>query len=652
MKNNYTLHFCLLILLLMLPAHNIFAQSWQWAKSGGSFSQISGDEKVESMVTDAAGNTYVLASVGVTALKIDGIAKPGIGGRDYMIASFDCSGQYRWSKLIGGGIDDEMQRLQIDAQGNIYASGKLTRTTQVYFRGESGEDIVVPYSQTSVNTYNQSIFMVKYNSSGVLQWLVMPEADDVTFLDSYQNSFSTDLQVDPQGNSYWLCKIPPGSYANGAFVNTEAGNKFFIFRYNAAGQFIGAQPLDMEMADGITYNLVLARNHNSGVYYIGGTNVFDYSMVVGSELITNQMFVAAFSVNGTMLWKKLSNTSSVGYLNDVINDLVIDKDNSIYVTGGAKNSDAFAGVTYTSPKPHQFPFLTKLTAEGELIWSTNAHTDANARAEAITVNGNEVALTLGYTAIQWGGQSMQQAGNELSDVMLVRFNKATGELIQLTDIEGNFGHWDYGTALTADVYGNYYVGGRFGNFLYLPGQTLVNGAAGSDFFMARYGTPNCSCILLEPDFTYIAGSTGADFTFNYTGTNYEGISWDFGNGATALGESPQHTFTQSGTHNVCVTITSSCGSEQYCSQVNAVLGIDNKEMTVQMYPNPVKNNLTINITQELSYQICSLLGSRLRQGSMPAGQSQISFDGLSSGWYLLSMNDASGRQKTVKLFKE
>lgn len=649
MKKNYPLHFRLLMFFLfILPAHTFFAQSWQWAKSGGSFSQISGDEKVVSMVTDATGNSYILASVGVSGLKINNIDKTGIGGRDYMIASFDCGGQYRWSKLIGSGNDDDMQRLQIDAQGNIYAVGKLSRSSQVYFRGETGEDIAVPYSHTSVNTHNQSLFIVKYSPEGVLQWLKMPQPDDVANSESQSKNYSFDLQVDPQGNSYWLCKIPAGAYANGAFVNTKTGNSFYIFKYNAAGQFLGAQSIDIEMQDNVAYYLSLVRNHNTGNCYIAGTNVFDYSMIVGGQLITNAMFVAAFNANGTLLWKHLSNSGILSYLND----LVIDKDNSIYLTGGARNNDTFAGATYTSLKPHEFPFLTKLSADGQLLWSTNAETGGAARSEAIAIRGNEVAVTCAYTTVKWGSYTLEQVPNEMDDVMLARFNKATGQIIGLNDIQGNFGHRDFSTALTADIYGNYLVGGGLGNFMYIPGYTLLNGAAGSDFFVAKYGTDNCNCILLEPDFVKIAGSSGADFTFKYTGTNYEGISWNFGDGGTASGENPQHTFTQPGNHNVCVTITSTCGSKQYCSQVNAVLGTDDKEMIVQMYPNPVKDNLTVNAPHELSYQIFTVLGSGVGSGTLAAGPGQISFNGLSSGWYLLMMSDASGKKKTVKLFKE
>ena len=99
----------LLACSLLLTAYNtLHAQSWQWGKSGGTTDSFNGlDEEVKSACTDIYGNVYFLSDVGSTNSQIDGVPKQnynnGFGLLDGIVASFSCSGAYRWSRVIGGG---------------------------------------------------------------------------------------------------------------------------------------------------------------------------------------------------------------------------------------------------------------------------------------------------------------------------------------------------------------------------------------------------------------------------------------------------------------------------------------------------------------------------------------------------------------------
>lgn len=87
----------------------LHAQSWQWGKSGGTTDSFNGlDEEVKSACTDIYGNVYFVSDVGSTNSQIDGVPKQnynnGFGLLDGIVASFSCSGAYRWTKVIGGGV--------------------------------------------------------------------------------------------------------------------------------------------------------------------------------------------------------------------------------------------------------------------------------------------------------------------------------------------------------------------------------------------------------------------------------------------------------------------------------------------------------------------------------------------------------------------
>lgn len=614
------------------------------------------DETVESITTDPDGNVYLLAPVGTNGLQIDGIPKEGFYTRDYMIGSFSCGGTYRWSRVIGGGGDDVVNRIQTDNQGNVYAAGAVYRTSltiPVHFGGETAGvyDTILPSTNSSDNTNKRNLFLVKYNQAGQMQWLKMPQPDNVSYTDAlYSRSY--DVQTDPQGNSYWLLSIPPGTYADGAFVNTATGYNLFIFKYDASGAFIQATPLDMVLPS-YNPNFKMVRNHATGRLYIGGYTIEGDGIaqpIVGGEAITHYMYLAAFSSAGTFLWKK-ENTHE---LTGMIHDMCIDSQDNIYLTGGTWTGDTFAGATITSSGPGDTQYVIKLTADGALAWSTNATNPTSARAYGITINGNEVAIASYANSVSWGGITLTGVPNAGTDVFFARFNKADGSVINLHKLESNAGTDEHGRSITADAYGNYYIGGLFDSFLYVADDTLIDSAQGYDFFVAKFGTANCDCAPPIPNFgiTIDAGNSLA-YTFNYTGDAYTSIAWDFGDGTTSADESPVHTFASANTYTVCVVVTNACGTAQYCTEIQAMLGLNNVQLaSVQVYPNPVADELTIKATEDLQYTLYSVTGAQLQSGSLTAGTSQLHLPAIAQGSYLLKLQNANGDQKTVKVFKK
>lgn len=651
MKKNYFSLKNHLIIIALLASTATFSQSWQWGAGGGSINQIQGNEKTESIVTDTEGNTYFLASAGKTGLHLDDMditSYDAGNNRDYIVASYNCNGTFRWVKVIGGGEADYIKNIQTDSQGNIYIAGSAYRTSQ-NFPVHIDTDVTLPYSPND-GEEKQTLFLAKYNSEGEFQWMEMPQAENVTLTEAQTHSLAAGIQTDPEGNTYWLCILPEGTYANGAFENTTEGDNFFILKYDTSGSFIEAIQPDIQFT-GVTGNYKLIRNHSTGNLYIGGTTNIQGSIIINGETISSKMYIAAFNSQGDYLWKQ---TNSPG-ISGTIEDLCLDNSNNLYITGGTLNNDSFAGESFTSNQPHVFPFIIKLNANGQALWSTNAETNASAKGSAITINNTTVALTASHSGITWGDTTFTQEDNEGYNILLANFNTTDGNLTEMITLDSNFGDNEYSHALANDNYNSYYIGGRIDGNLTIAEDVITNTADGYDFFVGKYGFANCNCTLPAPEFSFEQDNENQlSYTFTYTGSQpYNSIEWNFGDENTSTEENPSHAYTQSDTYNVCVTVTNDCGSKTYCNEIEAVLDTDSFTLAkTVIYPNPVKDILTISSNTTLKYTIYSITGATLKAGELINGDNSINLSAYQAGNYILELQTESGNKKTVKIFKK
>ncbi|WP_264557862.1 hypothetical protein [Flavobacterium sp. N1718] len=190
-------------LLLLLPLF-CNAQTWQWGKRGGAFDEMFNGggasltnrrEQVYSMATDSQRNVYVLSAVALTSLDIDGVPKTNFGDsnskQDIALASFACDGTYRWSKIIGGGGQEVVPTLQVDADGNVYVAGKFVSNNYLY-PPRIDDDVIL----TVDDQHSSMLFIVKYSPDGVMQWFKRPQPDDTPIENGLFKTRSFALAMD------------------------------------------------------------------------------------------------------------------------------------------------------------------------------------------------------------------------------------------------------------------------------------------------------------------------------------------------------------------------------------------------------------------------------------------------------------------------
>jgi hypothetical protein len=120
------------------------------------------------------------------------------------------------------------------------------------------------------------------------------------------------------------------------------------------------------------------------------------------------------------------------------------------------------------------------------------------------VNGYEGAMggSMG-NANNWDGVSFNRPLlSNAQDPVVVCFNKNTGSVIAIEDVERPFGFNDEVTALAVDNFGNYIVGGYVTSSLFNndPNVPVITNSGGdSDFWFARLAKTDCNGVPLSND---------------------------------------------------------------------------------------------------------------------------------------------------------
>lgn len=582
-----------ILYVLLFFVTTVHAQSWQWAKRGGSAATPpNNNEKVVSMCVDLNGNVTVASLVSSSNINIDGNLKPGYSvqypSTDIAIASFSCDGTYRWSKTIGGFNTDKIQDVGTDNDGNVYAVGTITMgitylgTTTTAYQAHFDTDTILPAAMESVNQYKKNMFLIKYDSVGAFKWLRMPQPDDVSITASGGQYRSLNLQVDADGNSYWYVSLPQGVHASGNYTVSSAGITHHVLIYDTNGNFLSGHPIDVVTTGYNNYRFT--RNHQSGNYYIvGGFDSISEqgTITLGGQVIANSKYLAAFDSTGAFLWLRTNNGDTPWEMQDY--DVTFDVNNDIYLTGSTRYSsplegpnviDGWNGQQFLFPPTGVFMYVVKMDSSGNTLWQTNSTVG---RARGIAVNGDEVAITGFSRSFVWQNINFQYPGDNGNGLypLLIRFNKTTGVIIANHYLTSNTNTFDPGQHIVSDNLGSYYIGGAFQSTMSGFGGSITNVGGSDDFFVAKFGTASCD-FLSAPAF--------------------------------------------------------------------------DKKASI-LYPNPVQNLLYVASEETQSYRIYSILGVKISEGKLSVG-SGIDCSGLSDGVYLLSLMDSLGKSSTVKFVKQ
>jgi len=388
-----------------------------WAKTAGGTSQW---DDLNSIAVDLSGNVYVVGTFNSAIFTFGSITltKTSTNGEsddDVFVAKYDSNGNVLWAKSAGGNSWDEAWNVVVD-----------NTSGSVYVIGDFGSPSITFGSYTLTNTTTGcGNFIVKYNSNGNVLWAInssfegialdalgnfytMSSSNDQSFLCKYDASgnqlwsknaggtgyYCDNLVLDVSGNIYMVADFDSPTITFGSIKLTNNGNAdILLVKYDANGNILWAKSAGGTGPD-YPNSLVVAA---SGNVYIGG--IFDSPSLTfgtttlsntGSHIETDDIFLAKYATNGSVLWAK-----SVGGTDYEEAFIALNASENIYVAGYFHSPSLTFGsitLTNTSIDCDYDGFLAKLG-------SPNAINEINYLSD-INVFPNPASNTISIKAVQ------------------------------------------------------------------------------------------------------------------------------------------------------------------------------------------------------------------------------------------------------------
>jgi len=617
------------------------AQNYKWVKGGGSVDPMSPSafwEHVTDICTDDNRNVYILSPVGDDDITADTFNMPtsffygGSGSSTHQfVASYSCNGTMRWAKLLDAyhGASASFFKAIAYSDGSIYITATLVSDSNYL-------DPMASYKyfgyDTIVHNIYQSAFIVRYDTSGKLKWIRFIGQGDTYDWEGH-NPIPTAMAVDGKGNIHDYIVVDSGIVIDPTFTTNQKGN--YDLTYDTSGNLLNAVRMQIDS------------NWEIKTIVINKTSNIAYTVITYVPGGYYQDYISAYSPTGSQLWATDSTT--------VINGLAYDQKGHIYSAGlGYRASFTLNGVTVPRDKidtamvavlfsmdtlghvKKTFPFYAGIIGAFSSVAIVNDH--------AIAATGDLIGT------FKYGNDSIITSSGS-NPVMVVV--DTTGRLIKLDWLHSG-GSNDWGSAITSDNVGDVYIGGQIESSVHAGAFSYISHGGNTDYFVAKYGY-NCNCTLAtEPlsNFTYTGNGT---VSFSYTGSSApDSVKWDFGDGGSSSSLNPTHTFSDTGTHTVCLTVYA-CDSGTYCSSIHNNLSVNKIASLpqVSIYPNPFNDQLFIeHAGTGMHVTLYNIVGQQVYSGSITQEKQLINTATLKPGSYILQLSNPDGRRMSMTVVKQ
>jgi len=369
---------------------------------------VNGGDYSFAIALDQQGNVY-----------ITGRSDRGANSSDYTTIKYNNNGNQLWVALYDGPSHnvDEAKAICVDANGNVYVTGKSFSTA-------SANDIVT----------------VKYNSSGVQQW--------VSSFNGTANGEDRGnvITVDNSGNVY-VCGETLG-----------AGFDFVTLRINADGT-MGWSRIYNGPASGGDEAVGMALNKISGELYVTG-----YSFGGGA---TNYDFATIkYDLNGNQVWLRRFNGTAGDA--DIATAMTLDNSGNIFVTGTSVGDNSaidsnFATIMY-SPAGN-IAWSVYYSGPGQRSDVSRSITTDNAGNVYISGSSTLDGVSTDYVTIKYHSDGAQVwlgtyngPDNRDDYTSSIAFDNSTGSLFVTGRSFSLAGNYDYATIKYTNLVGLNHTG--------------------------------------------------------------------------------------------------------------------------------------------------------------------------------------------------
>jgi hypothetical protein len=390
-------------------------------------------DSARGVATDKDGNVYITGeTLGTLDLAQPNPEMTGITS-DLIVAKYNSSGVKQWTQQLGTNRNESGEAIGVDIDGNVYVAGY----TDTDLDGIGGQD----------HQGRRDVILVKYNSSGVKQWMRQTG--------TLQDDSAKDITFDSSGNIYFMEVWGSALGGNGASAviqkYSNTGSHIWTRVFNSSSSQFYGQSIAFD-PNGFIYVVIntpqtIVGNPNSGMrdiilakynldgaiqwYQQFGTASLDLGYGVaadsnGNAYITghsqgdmdltgpqtnaggSDVFLTKFNSSGTRQWtQQFGNSNGNG-----TSDIAIDASNNLFVTGITNN---LFELNTAGP---DYGFLAKYNSNGTKLW-TNVITPSTFYFAKLALDPNGHIYVSGTTTEGFAGAT-STLGN--ADLLLLRFD--------------------------------------------------------------------------------------------------------------------------------------------------------------------------------------------------------------------------------------
>ena len=474
------------------------------------------------------------------------LTKPGSvkGG---MVIKYSSNGAVKWARSVRGSQGDYINSVAATSDGGCIVGGYFT-----------SEDITVG-DYTLTNAGNNDGMIIKYSSSGKVEWATSIGGSDNDYINS-------------------VTEISDGGYIVGGYFRSSSitvGDYTLINAGNDDGMVIKYEKIELNNPITLQAQSIGGSNDdainsvaatNDGGYIVGG--YFSSSITVGEYTLTNARagradgMVIKYDSEGEVEWAR-----SVGGSNDdSINSVAATSDGG-YIVGGYFESSSITIGEYTitnASAGYADGMVIKYDSEGEVEWARSvggsvggSNSDYINSVAATSDGGYIVGGHFESSSITVGEYTLTNARAGHADGMVIKYD-SKGEVEWARSVGGS--NYEYINSVAGTSDGGYIVGGYFTSSSITIGEYTLTNAGNYDGMVIKYDSKG------EVEWARSVGGSGEDRINSVAATSDGGyiVGGYFGSNSITVGD---YTLTRAGYNDGMVIKYDSEGEVEWARSV-------------------------------------------------------------------------------------
>lgn len=392
--------------------------------------------------------------------------------------SFAQTTYLEWALQLGGENYESGNSITTDGQGNVYLTGYFYDTAD--FDPGNGNTPLVSMG-------DEDVFIEKLDANGHLVWVqqVGGTGPDIGY----------DITTDKDGNVYvigsFVSVVDFDPNEEGDTLTSNGSHDIFIQKLDATGSLLWVKQIGGTGSD-IGQSVVVDPVGN--VYLTGVfSDTVDFDPGMGEEHLVSEgqqdIFIQKLNADGDLIWVKQVGGDHYEWSRKIM----IDQEGNLYITGyfySTTDFDPGVGENILTSWGLSDAFIQKLDPEGDLMWVKQMGGTNYDFARSVCMDSLGNIYVIGH----FQGSSDFDPGNDVTilnaglytDVFVQKLN-SDGDLVWVKQMEGST-NYDYGNAITCDMYGSVYAIGVFKDVVDFDpnqGNTPLSSLGTNDVFIQK-----------------------------------------------------------------------------------------------------------------------------------------------------------------------